>query len=107
MNPVSWHAQPGTILKLTKEIPLNQGNPIALNLTAVKGDAAIFNEGYWGISVGEGKRYHLVIYLQVRPCGFTINTVIQRLCETFIMTQSDIPHVWGAVGNKVACLSIL
>ena len=69
MNPVSWHAQPGTILKLTKELPLNQGNPIALNLTAVKGDAAVFNEGYWGISVGEGKRYHLVIYLQVMLCG--------------------------------------
>ena len=69
VNPVSWHAQPGTILKLTKELPLNQGNPIALNLTAVKGDAAVFNEGYWGISVGEGKRYHLVIYLQVMLCG--------------------------------------
>lgn len=66
MDPPSWHAKDGnTTLGLTKLTPLNDRNRIALNLTSLGSEATIYNEGYWGISIREGLRYHLKLYLQV------------------------------------------
>lgn len=65
VNPPSWHAPEGTTLRLTKQIPLNKNNVVALNVTSTRGDAVVFNEGFWGISVAAGCKYHLRLFLQV------------------------------------------
>lgn len=69
VNPPSWHAKDGnTTLSLTKEVPMNDRNTVALNLTSAGSNATVFNEGYWGISISKGFKYHLRLYLQVCNC---------------------------------------
>ena len=57
-----------TSLSLSKSLPVNSHNVVALLVTSAAGDGGVVNTGFWGISVVAGQQYHLSIYLR-RPAN--------------------------------------
>ena len=71
---VAWHALPGTQTALSKSRPLNEGNLVAMELTAAGGPGGgarggIVNDGYWGISLARGERYSLALFIRNPQVG--------------------------------------
>ena len=62
-QPLSWKADKGTDLVLSKQSPLAVRNPINLKLAGVKSSATIANYGYWGLNLQQGYSYALSVYL--------------------------------------------
>lgn len=67
---IAWHALPGTTTTLSRSVPLNEHNPVAMELTAAQptdahtGRAGIVNDGYWGINLVKGAGYFLSMYIR-------------------------------------------
>ena len=68
---IAWTALGGTATALTRSLPLNEDNTVAMEVTAsAAGPAGILNSGYWGIPLDAGASYSLSLYLraaQARP----------------------------------------
>ncbi|PSC72825.1 Alpha-L-arabinofuranosidase 1 isoform B [Micractinium conductrix] len=76
---LAWHALPGTDTTLTREQPLNAGNPVAMELRAGGPGAGLLNDGYWGMSVDQGGRFALSLYLRAAPGGGLVPNVTVSL----------------------------
>jgi len=63
-RPIAWSMQPadGASMELDSSTSLNEANPTSLKLTSTKSPAVAINEGYWGMSVRKGARYHLSFF---------------------------------------------
>jgi alpha-N-arabinofuranosidase len=85
---VAWRALPGTQTALTKSVPLNEQNLVALEVTAPGGPApgGLLNGGFWGIAVAAGERYSQSLYLrnlQVDAVNVTVSLVSANLSRTY------------------------
>ena len=68
---IPWVALAGTSTTLTREVPLNAGNPVAMELSVdqpgEQGEVrrgGLANFGYWGVHVEKGKSYTYSLYVR-------------------------------------------
>ena len=73
-QPKSWDALPGTQALLTRSDSLNADNPVAMRLVAGNHTGGIVNTGYWGIALGEGRSYHLSLWLKFAEAPHKVPT---------------------------------
>ncbi|GAB4817965.1 hypothetical protein N2152v2_005011 [Parachlorella kessleri] len=73
---IAWQALPGTTAALTKDRPLNNANPVAMELTTGDTTGGIVNLGYWGVSVVADKSYTLSLYARTTQAsgGLAVGT---------------------------------
>ena len=69
---VPWVAMAATSATLTRELPLNPGNQVAMEVTVsgpieelnISNEGGLINFGYWGIAVQKGESYAFSIYIR-------------------------------------------
>ncbi|KAL4528572.1 hypothetical protein Ndes2526B_g07307 [Nannochloris sp. 'desiccata'] len=65
---VPWMTLAGTSATLTRELPLNAGNQVAMELTvsatAPQNQGGLINFGYWGISIEKSTSYAFSVYVR-------------------------------------------
>lgn len=61
---MSWHWSETAKVSLTREQPISEYNPIALNLTTTETGSGIANTGFWGIFVSADSKYSFSVYLK-------------------------------------------
>ncbi|PSC67081.1 Alpha-L-arabinofuranosidase 1, partial [Micractinium conductrix] len=96
---VAWQALPGTTATLTKDQPLNDRNPVAMELRSGTGSrSGIVNFGYWGVYVQEKESYTISIYARAHEASlhgradfdrFTVSLVSEDLDEVYASTSFD------------------
>lgn len=88
---VPWVALAGTSAILSRELPLNPGNQVAMELTVSQPssesspEGGIINFGYWGIAVQKGQSYGFSIYIR-NPQADTIKVHV-GLTSSDLATQ--------------------
>eukprot|EP00887_Chlorella_sp_A99_P005257 scaffold1.g5257.t1 len=96
---IAWQALPGTNAILTKDIPLNDHNPVSMELTSGghAGTAGIFNYGYWGVSVVAGTSYTASIFIR-SPDPLARNVTVSLLSADLSTFYANLT-LWGVAGG--------
>jgi alpha-N-arabinofuranosidase len=69
-DPLHWSAVQGATIDLDPATPLNDAIATSLKATVKDSGGGIANDGFWGIPVRPGTRYHASFFAKAAP-GFT------------------------------------
>lgn len=61
---MSWHWSETAKVSLTREQPISEYNPVALNFTTTEAGTGIANTGFWGIPVSADSKYSFSVHLK-------------------------------------------
>ena len=98
-NPVFWTAVGDTTIAIDTNQPLNTALNLSLRLDTSKATkqspVGIANDGYWGIPVASGMKYHASFYARTKDFSGPVTVAIENTNSHKILASATVSHVSG------------